>query len=243
MPEVLDRVLMFCATPRCGSTMIVNDLRAVAGFHDGPHSNAEGLEAFLVRETRFSDWDETWSAIRASNRTQGVVVQKVMHGTASKVSAILAESAAETRPLEAFRQCFRDAIWVSLEREDICAQAVSLWFARTTQFWHMRRRAPGLPPGYGEATRYDREALLAIIGELRAEKAGWRRFFADFAIAPLRIVYEDAVENYPSYLDPLMHLAGFAPLASIAPRPPTKIGGEKALEFAERLRADLPARS
>jgi LPS sulfotransferase NodH len=139
---------------------------------------------------------------------------------------------------EPFHRVFRDATWVHVQREDVFAQVISMYFAEFTNRWERWRdssvvsaSAVGHPP-------YDRAILIGNARHYIQERSQWPEFFKHFAISPFRITYEEAAENYPEYLLPLIASVDATPIEPTPTRRMLKVGDEKYAEYARRLRED-----
>ncbi len=71
------------------------------------------------------------------------------------------------------------------------------------------------------------------------ERVQWRRFFQHYEIAPLRLAYEGAVENYPDYQNDVVAAAKIIPVHRCPPRRLVKQGDATNEAFARRLRDDV----
>jgi trehalose 2-sulfotransferase len=82
-------------------------------------------------------------------------------------------------------------VWVT--RADTVRQAVSMWQALQTRQW----RAGG-PGNERPAPRYRFEGIDHLVRRFDAEEEGWRTFFSDHDIEPLRVAYEEDLERDPA---------------------------------------------
>ena len=82
-------------------------------------------------------------------------------------------------------------IWVT--RADTVRQAVSMWRALQTRRWRADGTGAERP-----APRYRFEGIDHLVRRFDAEAEGWRAFFSDHAIEPLRVAYEEELERDPA---------------------------------------------
>lgn len=80
--------------------------------------------------------------------------------------------------------------WITVRRDDVVSQAVSLYRAKLTGYWHDRgtAEAPAVP-------KYDFDGISRQIMLLQRRQGQIERFFATFGLEPLRLVYEDFADD------------------------------------------------
>jgi LPS sulfotransferase NodH len=83
--------------------------------------------------------------------------------------------------------------YIQIKRQDLAAQALSLYRAITTDFWHKRRgtEAPPLP-------RLDLDKALKCLKNIVLDIRGWERFFSTNGITPLELSYEEDILKDPA---------------------------------------------
>jgi len=178
---------------------------------------------------------------------QGVIINKVMfHYTWMIANAIRGIRVERPRPIykfkpdlfDAFHEFFSQSTWIYGERGDLFAQAVSMYLAEATDFWEIREASIRRPADLAARVPYDRERLLTLARRFLAERTQWQCFFAHYGIVPIRLAYENAVVNYPGYLDNVIAVTGLRRVEPTPPRRMFKVGDARNDDFAERLRAD-----
>ena len=236
-----DGRVIFCATARTGSTMVFDDLRNVLGY--GPVDSEILYEEIIHRRTT-KTWQQLWPELQQEWTVGSFWCAKVMFHYTPYISRFIAgEPLLRTPPVrhfnpadfDAFYRFFAGTTWVHVRRDDVYAQAVSMYFAETTGVWESREG--GTPQDFA-APDYDLEKLMKYLKEFIEERRQWDLFFSHYKITPLTISYEDALGGYPQYLDPLLERLGLQALQPLPPRRLFKIGNETNAEFAGRLRAD-----
>ncbi len=231
--------------------MMLDDLLNIAG-----RWGADGeilRNALLITDPSRSypvlNWDAAWDIAREKNKVQDFIVLKVMfHYTPYLSAAIRGELPARHPPIptfkpelfDAFHNFFQDAIWVWVERRDVFAQAVSMYLAETTKLWEIRR--DNAPPTLEARPHppYDREKLLGYLRQFVAERAQWPHFFDHYKVSPLRLTYENAVDNYPGYLDEVFAATGLGRAGKISERRLVKVGDATNDYYAKLLREEAP---
>jgi hypothetical protein len=221
--------------------MIVDDLANILG---APYFDAEFLyREGLARKRR--SWEELWEATCAQSAIHGLVVNKVMFHYVPYISTLMTGGAITKRPpvydfspaqFDPFYAFFRSSIWVYIERLDIFAQAVSMYFAEKTQLWEITEEEAGKERAAQPRIPYDRVELMRYVKSFAAEAAGWQKFFAHYGVEPIRLTYEDAVASYPAYLDAVMSAMGVTPVGPAPPRRLVKLGDTVNERYARTLR-------
>lgn len=78
--------------------------------------------------------------------------------------------------------------WITVRRDDIIAQAISLYRAKSTGVWHDRGRKSAEPP---PMPPYDFEAIEKQVNLIQRRQGQIERFISHHDLQPLRLVYED----------------------------------------------------
>jgi trehalose 2-sulfotransferase len=192
----IERAYLVCATPRSGSTLLCELLKAtgVAGcpqeffetlrstgyprqprqyFEDAPqvHALLEPVDPG-VPETAF-DWD---AVLRAGTTPNGVFAAKVMWGHLDDLWARLGG-----RSLDDVLPRLR---YVRVSRADRVAQAVSLWIAIQTQHW----RDEGDTVQTHDPV-YSYAAIRHLVEQLSAHERAWDAWLA--GREPIVVPYEE----------------------------------------------------
>jgi len=237
-----NRSVIFCAVQRTGSTMIVDDLANILG---APYFDTEFLYREGLERKRRRSWDDLWEATLAQSAIHGVVVNKVMFHYVPYISALMTGGKVTKRPpvynfspaqFDPFYAFFRNSIWVYIERRDLFAQAVSMYFAETTQLWEMTAGGAEKERAAQPRIPYDRVELMRYVKSFAAEAAGWQEFFTHYGVEPIRLTYEDAVTSYPAYLDGVIAAMGVTRVGPAPPRRLVKLGDTVNERYARTLR-------
>ncbi|WP_308909003.1 Stf0 family sulfotransferase [Pseudokordiimonas caeni] len=218
MPPKPRKSIVLCATQRCGSTMICEDMR---------NAGTLGLP-----EEHFLPWqslkpDMNWAphlegVYRRGSGENGVFAVKIMANQMATLDACLATMmpAAESdgRAFPYVRSLFSDATWVWLRRDDVVRQAISREMATQTGVNHATgdteadhfagNLLQGYKPDYNVQTQFNEHAIAAKVSSITEENLLWQRFFYDWEIQPLSLIYEDNCRDFPGYLHRLAAAAG-----------------------------------
>jgi len=108
---------------------------------------------------------------------------------------------------------FADPSLVWVRRRDTIRQAVSLWRALQTRAWRQHLDDQATP-----VLLYSFLGIDHLVGWLRADDAGWQRFFESSGLRPLEIVYEDQLEvDAPGATEAVLEHIGVAAPAGWTP--------------------------
>jgi LPS sulfotransferase NodH len=127
--------------------------------------------------------------------------------------------------------------YVHLTRRDPLAQAISWLKARQSWSW---QRA-----GDASKTRFDFDLLHERLERIRRQEDGWKRYFAERGIEPLRLVYEEMVEDLDGSIRRALDWFGVdAPPDLKVPAPTTrKLADEESRRWADLYREEEARRS
>lgn len=132
-----------------------------------------------------------------------------------------------------------------LTREDIVLQAISLAKTAQTEVFHSAHSSTEDIARADSAYRYDGKEISHWLDHLFDQERKCERFFAQKAITPRRLVYEDitaagAAETTRRILRDLKHGHRAAQVVDLE-SDHRKIGSDRNTEFAERFRREHPA--
>jgi LPS sulfotransferase NodH len=242
--------IVLCATQRCGSTMIVEDMRNIDIL-------GRPEEWFIPWSPgrADADWPEEMERVRRWGQgPNGVFAVKVMANQLAGIEACLKTMlpASSERPFHRFHTIFQEAIWVWLRRDDIVLQAVSRVVSQQTGINHATDGADhfagNLMKGgdlatYNASVQYSYEAILRESTSITLENLAWSRFFEAFGITPLVITYEEAVRDADmTHLDEIVRRARVSGAYEKSPRRLVKLGNSLNTEFAERFHREAAQR-
>jgi LPS sulfotransferase NodH len=238
-----DSAYLVCATPRSGSTLLCEMLRAtgVAGnprehFEVLRHSgrprqpreyfaelgDAGVLELLAPLERSFPS-DEPPAAwreriVRAGQTSNGVWGGKLMWGhVADLLARVRALDGLERADLAtALRELLGDVRFVLITRADKVSQAVSLWRAVQTRRWRANAGAPRRP----HDAVYHFAAIDHLARRLEADEAAWRAWFGTLPAGPgrpLELSYETIATDPRAAVEHVLGFCGFSGIPIGAP--------------------------
>ena len=207
-----DLAYLVCATPRSGSTLLCETLRATGGagvplehfevlratglprqpreYFDGVH-DASVLEHLAPLRPGTPDREAPgawWARVRAEGETaNGVWGGKLMWGHVDELLARARrlDGLAGADLAAVLRALLGEVRLIFVTRADKVAQAVSLWRAVQTQSWRAGDGAPHEDPAYSFA------AIDHLAGRLEADDAAWRAWFGAAGADPIVVPYDD----------------------------------------------------
>jgi len=206
-------LIILCATQRCGSTMVVEDMR-----NTGVLGNPE--EYFIPWNPQKIDvnWLESLEGISQKASTENdVVCIKVMANQLPSVNECLKQAWGEkninlTGDYPYFRALTKNASYVFLRRDSIVRQAISREMSRQTGVNHATKNSSddhfagnlmkGYSSSYNEKVTFRESSLSADVISIVRENTTWENYFTSWSIKnPLVLRYEEICKNSPSYLE------------------------------------------
>ena len=91
---------------------------------------------------------------------------------------------------------------ISITREDRVAQAVSYSLASQTGRWASTHTPDRVRP------RYRRSEIARLLSEIEAQDSGWDRWYERHGVEPLRVVYEELVEDPWGHVEQVLAFLG-----------------------------------
>lgn len=186
---------IICATPRSGSTLFCQYLAStgVAGIPES-YFRKEGLLEYaehwqILRPDGSYDLADYLAAVREAGSTDnGALALRIMWPTLKEVTAHLSKLYPDLagNELTLLEKAFGRLQFVYLRREGIVAQAISLYRASQTGYWHIDEgQAPDQPPVFNF------DAINSLVTDLRQDNLDWQSWFQKVSIEPMPVVYED----------------------------------------------------
>lgn len=186
---------LICATPRTGSTLLCQYLSSseVAGR---PHSyfRSQDMASWakgwrILRDNGNYEFSEYLIAARAAASTEnGVIAIRVMWESLKEIVAEIAKlyPACARSDMALLEAAFGQVRFIYLARRDVVAQAISLYRAEKTGYWHtVEGQKPEQPP------LFDFAAIDARVKILRQQDASWRSWFQTIGVEPMVVAYEE----------------------------------------------------
>jgi LPS sulfotransferase NodH len=258
-----DLAYLVCATPRSGSTLLCETLRATGragvplehfevlratGLPRQPREYFTGVEdpSVLDRlaplrpgEADREDPERWWARVLAQGTTpNGVWGGKLMWGHVDDLvaRARAVDGLGHADLAAVLRALLGEVRLIFVTRPDKVAQAVSLWRAVQTQSWRAEEPGGGEEPGADDEPAYSFAGIDHLVGLLEAHDAAWRAWFAAQGTDPLVVGYDD-LEADPAATVALVLGALGLDAAGIALPALRRQADERSARWADRYRA------
>lgn len=128
-----------------------------------------------------------------------------MWGTIKEVTACLSQlypNLADSE-LGLLEKAFGRLKFIYLRREDLVAQAISLYRAQQTGYWHIDEgQVPEQPPAF------DFDAINSLVATLRQDNSDWQAWFENVGVEPMPIVYEDFTADPKTTIAEILRFLG-----------------------------------
>jgi LPS sulfotransferase NodH len=230
---------LLCGTPRTGSTFLCSLLSAT-----GVLGNPESY--FRIQDERW--YCDTWgvptpdglardylafvrSARDAATSVNGVLGMRIMWGSLDRPLARLRQRP-EDSDLAVLRAHLGELSFVSIRRLDVVDQAVSWSRAEQTGFWQEGDTASREP-------RLDLRRLHELVATIEAHNRAWDDWFNRQEVEPLRVTYEELVQEPRSVVERVAGLVGVSLPQHWQPESPhRRQADETNAAWVTRLRAE-----
>jgi LPS sulfotransferase NodH/SAM-dependent methyltransferase len=227
--------IIVCATQRCGSTLVCEDLR------NNQLGNAEEHFLRIIGPNRPKDRAVDLQIVEnAARGKNGIISIKVMSSYAHQVNQALMGAdvglTSKGKLWPALFGYFHDAIWINVERRSTLRQAVSRVISRHTGINHAvaseaatfvpGRSQIGLVADYNRDVPFRPDEIEHEIISIAVETFRWEQFFTDHGISPIRLVYEEFAKS-ADYVGPIRLAAGLPGTVSSDPRNLLKLANDK----------------
>lgn len=210
---------IICATPRSGSTLFCQYLAStgVAGVpasyfrKEGLHEYAEYWQ--ILRPDGNYDFADYLAVTRKAGSTDnGVLALRIMWSTLAEVTVHLSQLYPDLADDDVglLEKVFGRLRFIYLRREDLVAQAISLYRAQQTGYWHVDEgQAPEQPP------TFDFDAINSFVDELRQDNLDWQSWFRKVGAEPMPVVYEDFAANPKTTISMVLRFLEIEPPANM----------------------------
>ena len=185
------RTVLICSHPRSGSTLLGEAIYWAGGLGCPLEYLHRGFRPALAARWNASALPDYVRALyRFRTDPSGVLSSKLFWRDLDETALELGEGTTASQALDAI---FPQPTFVYLRRRDRVRQAVSAFAARSTGTFRALDEASC---GGGREVAYDYEGILRELAAADASHACWRQFFTERRIVPLRVDYEDLVNDY-----------------------------------------------
>jgi LPS sulfotransferase NodH len=217
---------LVCATPRSGSTLLCEALTntGLAGYPKeyfealketglprsprdyfkktsnpellnliGNYSRGDDVAPVLSGSVSYSDY--LASVLEKGTTPNGVFGAKLMWGYLEDFLSYLRNIPAyKDLPVpQLFATIFPDLHYIHISRRDKVRQAISLWRAIQTWSWRDEQGASSRP---ARALVFNYAAIDHLVQRTLVHEEAWKQYFAENAIQPFSVVYEELTETY-----------------------------------------------
>jgi LPS sulfotransferase NodH len=185
-------------------------LTTVAGYPSEYFLEWEDSE--WARSQGVSSRQDYVDLVRATGSTEnGVLGVKLMWNYFPEVLSRLGElpGHAQLSPAALLSAVFPRLRYVWITRNDQVRQAVSWAVAAQTNIYSAAQLEHRIPE---QQPRYDFELIDNLHRLVLEGEAGWRAHFDDCGVEPLRVVYEDLVDDYEGTAVRVLGFLGLSPL-------------------------------
>lgn len=244
--------ILICATQRCGSTMVIEDMRNT-GVMGEPE---EWFVPWSVTKSNIN-WQEAFEGVmRRASGPNGRRAIKVMANQLAPVEACL--STFMTSSLDGlfpvFAEAFKDWVFIKLTRQDVVSQAISRVMSRQTGVNHATGKAEdnhfagnlkrGYDPDYNQKTVYDYESISEEVNAIILENLAWQRFFETNNIDATELFYEDICDDPEMrYLDVIAIKSSILETFPRGKRKLVKLSNDRNIEWRDAFFEEAAARN
>ncbi|WP_165723985.1 Stf0 family sulfotransferase [Pseudoalteromonas sp. Z1A2] len=211
------KLIILCATQRCGSTMIVEDLR---------NTNVMGkAEEYFIpwNPEKDVDWLKSFEAIIEKSKTDnGVSAIKVMANQLKSIEHCLSLTNLEPSKEGLFprvKSLLSNATFIRIKRDGIVRQAISRVIATKTGVNHaLHNNDSDYKPGnllkdknldYNSNITYKNEEIDIEVINIARETLLWDEVLKSWGVnSPLELHYEQVCRAYPNYLTRVSNYLG-----------------------------------
>ena len=198
------KLIIICATQRCGSTMIVDDFRCT-GVLGNPEEYFIPWEGQSIIEPE----EEFKKIIQRASTSNEVATIKVMANQLEHIERNLANaSRAKSKNVDdIFPHCkelFKAALFIRVERLDIVSQAISRHVAYSTGKYHHVDNSSDFIPGnsvssnkaYNAEVKFNRDKINKYVLTICKERALWANTMKNWGREfDVTLVYEECVND------------------------------------------------
>jgi len=204
-----NKLVILCATQRCGSTMVVEDLR---------NTNVLGkAEEYFIPWTpdKDVDWLKSFEGIVRKSRTEnGISSIKLMANQLPCIERCLESTdiiPTSEVDFPRLRTLLKDAIFIRIKRDGIIRQAISRVIARKTGINHaLNNNTADYVPGnilkssvsnYSKKVTYTDNEIDEEVINIAKESLTWDKTLLSWGVnSPLELHYEQVCKSYPNYI-------------------------------------------
>lgn len=230
-PAARRHVIFF--TPRSGSSWLTAALRATGGLGDANEYFNPAFVANIGRRMQANTLSDYIDAILRDKQTpNGVFTMEITYFQFIRIG-----------DTETFLQYFApDAPTVVLIRENIVAQAISLYKAVETSVFHANTATEEGIERSAEFDAYDGEKIWGWIDHIRRQELGQEYVFRLHGMAPLRLTYEGMFAPRADPVGAIANHFGVSLGEPVGENPHRPLASPTNRALEERFRREYPER-
>jgi LPS sulfotransferase NodH len=238
---------LICCAERTGSTLL-GDALIGTGIAGRPRSYFNRAAHFNPRMQRIlgnaKDDDGYLDRVLGAATTPNAVFGAKVHwahllNLAAKIGRgpPVCEGAAPRSVPERLRMHFPDLRYIWLVRRNAVARAISHYRVKKSNRWQLDSRWITDDTGGDGEPGFDFDEIDAFVRIGEIEDAHWRKFFLEHDVAPLKLSYEDLVQDLETSVRDVLGFLGI-PAETIKVAPPTlrKQADRRSQEWEARYR-------
>lgn len=191
-PKSLNNYII-CFTERCGSTMLCSLIKKTncLGIPD-EYINPRGVAQMYLQKYPAKDIFQYFDLLRRNQVTNDVFGMK----TSFYDINFLLERGIVGELLSPVK-------FIYMTRHNVIQQAISSYRARNSNMWHIYKNQS--ISFEQPVIEYNELEILSHVESRLKERLQWENFFTLYSINPLRITYEDVLENPQKVLQKIAH--------------------------------------
>lgn len=233
------REIVICATQRCGSTLLCNDLA-----NNGLGRPEEHFLPLLTNGPVHKAETFMAEVMRRGTSENGTFAVKIMASYANAIDDFISRQHNITRPSQIWPNLaaqFRSAYWIFISRQDHIAQAVSRLMSQVTGINHAvlelesdfvpGRSIAGSSETYNANVALSDDQICKTVTQIEQENACWEQFFSVYGIAPRRILYEEILDDF-SHIEVIRKDLDLSESALVKKRNLIKLGNTRSEKIA-----------
>ncbi len=196
------------------------------------------VDGWDIRQTdgSFHFRDYLRCVLERGRSENGVFSARIMWETMEELTTNLRSIGMIGSDFEVLTQAFGEPKFVSLERRDAVAQAISRLRAEQSHVWHIRRA--GDQEAAKRGVSYDHDAIQHFIDESNDHVHKWNSWFQENNIVPLRLSYEDLELAPATEAQKILDLIGVERQVGSIKTKNVRMADETSRVWAERFRAE-----
>ncbi len=169
----------------------------------GNYSRGDDAAPIITGFTNYSDY--LASVLEKGTTSNGVFGAKLMWGYLEDFLSYLRDIPAyKDLPIShLFATIFPNLHYIHISRRDKVRQAISLW--RAIQTWSWRHEQGGTSSHPARTLVFNYAAIDHLVQRTLVHEEAWKQYFAENAIQPFSVVYEELTDTYEETALQILH--------------------------------------